>query len=554
MRFGPLHRATRRGPGSVRPSSAPRAAAERGRTLFDLGVVTPLCMTRTGQHVLYLRRDGAGSAELRDLDLGRSVDTLVVRRTEVDLLAPPARLETPLGAGDDVDWQTRTRCATDALGEHAVVHLVAGELLRVTLATDTTERFAYDTESGPLSTLSISADARAILFTQPSGGARYLDTTTGSTLRVLENSAEPAVLYGHCVFRPYTGIHYPAGVFQCQNSLNGGSTYVLRDGVFWRSAVRAHRSGTSFFVSAAEGGRLVDLRTGAATPLGAAWIGTEYQFPRVVSESPLRVLWFDSYAPSNTGELVTPSGRVSLPNIGRIRVAGPTSALGHTDGANGSTIVAFDYGGAAPPTARTVAELPARTVGDFASLEPDDKDPSTVLVSAQCMAGASCSRERLLVRATGEVERVDRPVEVRYPPRAGRLAIVTYADSDAQPAPHNVGILDARLRPHRLFAIATRTSTRFEPLDIHQVSTPLDAKALVVDDAGCLRSTDLESRATVELEALVRTRHGLGPCEVPAAFPSARATVVAQGPGARAVGLLFPQQGNGEYRVVFVEP
>lgn len=541
------------GPGSVRPSSAPRATVERGRTLFDLGIVTPLCMTRTGQHFLYLRRDSAGSAELRHLDLARSTDSLLERRTETDLIDSPARIETPLGAEDLVDGESRTRCATDALGEHAVVHIVAGELLRVALASGAKERFAYDTSNGRLSTLSISADAKAILFTQEIGGARYLDTTTGSSLRVREHFAEPPTISGSCVFRPYTGIHYPAGVFQCQNGLNGGHTYVLRDGVVWPKRVRAHGAGTSIFLDESGSARLVDLRTGSATTLGSTWVDTEGRSPRLVSESPLRVLWFDPYTRSKSGDLVTPSGPVPLPYAGRIRVAGPTSALGYAHGENGDAIMAWSYGAATPPTARTVAELPGRAITTLHSLAPDDSDPSTALVEAQCTTGASCSPESLLVRSTGEVERVGPFVGPRFAPRVEGLAIVTYADPGPTPNRH-VGVLDARQRPHRLYRIATRTSSYYSPFDIHEAGTRTDAKVLVVDDEGCLRSTDLDTRISVELEALVRTRHGLGRCVMPTEHTSAGATVVARGRSVRAAGLLFPQQGNANYRVLFVEP
>lgn len=351
-------------PGSVQPS-APRPAVERGRTLFDLGIVTPLCMTRTGQHFLYLRRDGTGSAELRHLDLARSVDTTVVRRAEAILLAPRAYLETRFGADDLTDSERRTRCATDALGAHAVVHLVAGELLRVSLDTDTTERFTYDTERGDLRTLSISADARAILYSQGvvalgGRGARYLDTLTGKTIGVDEHFSAPPEIPGHCVFHPYTGIHYPAGAFHCENNINGGPTYVLQGGLFTPVPIRANRLGTTFFFAGGDEAKSIDLRTGAATPLPSMWIGARNSLPRVVSESPLRALWvppFDPFA-SPSAEIATPSGLVPLPPSGWVQVAGPTSALGYRNGASNGTIVSWSYGASPPPYDTSAAGAP----------------------------------------------------------------------------------------------------------------------------------------------------------------------------------------------------
>jgi hypothetical protein len=53
----------------------------------------------------------------------------------------------------------------------------------------------------------------------------------------------------------------------------------------------------------------------------------------------------------------------------------------------------------------------------------------------------------------------------------------------------------------------------------------------------------LETRLEVALEALVRARHGLGPCVASSdGAPSAK-TLVATGPEVSAAGLSFPQRG-----------
>lgn len=552
--------------GSLPPNSAPRVST-RGQTLADLGVVTPLCMTRTGRHFLYLRRDGAGGAELRRLDLARLDDALVARRPEAELVVPvSSRLESPFGAEDTADSEYRVRCATDALGEHAVVHVVTGELLLVALEAGSTERFTYDPANGPLSTLSLSADAKAILFTQPNGGsprfldqARYLDATTGITTEVLTHLAEPfgTTSYGHCVFFPYTGIHYPAGLFHCQNGLNGGSTYVLRDGLFSTGPrLRANRAGASFFYSGrSDDAGLVDLHTGSETPLGAGWVGDASLSPRVVSESPLRVLWFDPTMQSRQGALATHAGLVPLPAAGSIGAAGPTSALGFANGASGGAVVAWSYGGATPPTSRTVAEVPGRALSWLGSLTPAGGEPSTALLEASCATSAPsapCSYEGLVVRGTGEVERVGPRVRPELTPRVADLGVVTYFD-DASRTSH-VALLDARLRPHRLLGITARAKPYSALWDLHEAGTVAAPKVLVVDDEGCLRSTALETRHEVPLEALVRARHGLGPCvqHVGSVWPPA--TLVAQGPAVGAVGLLFARPAGGDYRVIFAEP
>lgn len=236
-------------------------------------------------------------------------------------------------------------------------------------------------------------------------------------------------------------------------------------------------------------------------------------------------------------------------------MAGPTSALGYRNGASNGTIVSWSYGASTPPTTRALLELPHHRVGGITSLDPDGSDPSTALVSANCtQLEGGCSPETRLLRISGEVEKVGHNVTRAFAPRTERLAVVTYTTSISQATQHHVGILDARLHPHRLFTIATRTTRIFSWIDMHQAGTRGDERVLIADDEGCLRSTDLATRSSVDLEALVRARHGLGPCTQPHASLTNPTTLVAQGPAVRAVGLLFREQGKDNYRVVFVEP
>ena len=503
-------------------------------------------MTRTGRHFLYLRRDGAGGVELRRLDLARLDDALLARRAEVELAVPAQPgPETGFGDADTSDSERRTRCATDALGEHAVVHLATGELLLVALEAASTERFTYDPADGPLTTLSLAADARAILFTQPASDARYLDATTGVTTEVLAHLAEPLdrMAYGHCVFLPHTGVHYPAGAFHCQNGLNGGRPYVLRDGLFARPPVVATQGAARLFLSVGDDARVVDLRTGAATRLGAGWVGPAGSSPRLVSEAPLRVLWATPYSSLQSGVLGTQAGLVPLPFAGRVVAAGPTSALGYADGERGASVVAWSYGGAAPPTARTVATLAEAKIAELSALEPADREPASALVTT-----AYPSPRSVVVRATGEVEDVGAIVTVALAPRVERLAVVRSLDSASSPATCRLSVLDARQPPHRLSTLASSGGGLCPAL--RSVGTRPLAKVLVADPSGCRRSTALATGSAVGLEAIVRARHGLGPC----APEEAAKVVVAAGPEVDAVGLLFPQPTGADYRVIFAEP